>query len=303
MSDGAGFLLAPEWARDGSYLVFRRLQQNVHRFNQHLRKECRAGARIVGRWPSGAPIVRTPDAGQAEPSPATMTSTFADEGRKSVPATLTSARLIPATSPRRPRIGCGIGCSGAAFRSARGRTRRREAPVDDGEERGLLFLAYMTSIVDQFEFVMRSWVNHDDFRRDEVGTDALLDHRKRWIVPTGGGYYFAPSQFGVARGAFDLEEAKARRGPRPRLARRHHGGGRPWHSGRHDASFSRPRRWSSQASRSAGRPRGRRRSRRSPGRCRRSTTRCSCRAPGAPMSARSCRWCRKGRSPSPTISR
>jgi deferrochelatase/peroxidase EfeB len=49
----------------------------------------------------------------------------------------------------------------------------------------------MTSVVDQFEFVMRSWANNEDFRKGGVGADALLD--RRWIVPTGGGYYFAPS--------------------------------------------------------------------------------------------------------------
>jgi len=71
---------------------------------------------------------------------------------------------------------------------------------DDGTERGLLFLAYMTSIVDQFEFVMRRWVNRDDFRKPGVGTDALLGQPNRqWTVPTGGGYYFAPSVSALKR--------------------------------------------------------------------------------------------------------
>ena len=50
----------------------------------------------------------------------------------------------------------------------------------------------MTSIVDQFEFVMRSWANRDDFHHAKAGADALLTGG--WIVPTGGGYYFAPSE-------------------------------------------------------------------------------------------------------------
>jgi Dyp-type peroxidase family len=33
-----------------------------------------------------------------------------------------------------------------------------------GEGRGLLFLAYQTSIVDQFEFVIQNWVNNPDFK-------------------------------------------------------------------------------------------------------------------------------------------
>ena len=66
MSDGSGFRIVPDWAKDGSYLVFRRLQQNVHKFNQHLRKSaqnrcCRCADRRALAL-LGAPIERTPDA-------------------------------------------------------------------------------------------------------------------------------------------------------------------------------------------------------------------------------------------------
>ena len=39
-----------------------------------------------------------------------------------------------------------------------------EAPVDDGEVRGLHFLAYQTSIEEQFEFITRCWVNNTGFK-------------------------------------------------------------------------------------------------------------------------------------------
>ena len=67
-----------------------------------------------------------------------------------------------------------------------------DAPREDGEERGLLFLAYMTSIVRQFEFVTDQWIDNADFPVRQAGTDALLG-RHDWIVPTGGGNYFTPS--------------------------------------------------------------------------------------------------------------
>src|SRR5262249_44408813 len=59
---------APEFARNGSFLVFRRLRQDVggfHRFLGHVATRFGVapdfvGARMVGRWPSGAPIVATP---------------------------------------------------------------------------------------------------------------------------------------------------------------------------------------------------------------------------------------------------
>jgi deferrochelatase/peroxidase EfeB len=71
-----------------------------------------------------------------------------------------------------------------------------QEPVEDEEERGLLFLAYMTSIDRQFEGLSTGW----DSRRTRVAgvdTDALLGGSdpkgSRWITPTGGGNYFAPS--------------------------------------------------------------------------------------------------------------
>jgi deferrochelatase/peroxidase EfeB len=66
-----------------------------------------------------------------------------------------------------------------------------EPIVADGVPRGLLFLAYMTSISRQFEAVNDGWSDSADVRVGGVRTDALL--RGRWIIPTGGAYYFAPS--------------------------------------------------------------------------------------------------------------
>src|SRR5260221_647329 len=69
--------LNPPWLKNGSLLVFRRLRHDVAGFNQFLRATAaqltqapdfagmtadRLGALIVGRWPSGAPIMRAPTA-------------------------------------------------------------------------------------------------------------------------------------------------------------------------------------------------------------------------------------------------
>jgi deferrochelatase/peroxidase EfeB len=89
--------------------------------------------------------------------------------------------------------------------------------VDDAIDRGLLFMAYMTSIEEQFEFVSRRWLNDADFKRPATGVDPILgqvagtDKRgsiktvlpnqaniveiglEEWVATTGGGYFFAPS--------------------------------------------------------------------------------------------------------------
>ena len=44
---------------------------------------------------------------------------------------------------------------------------------DDGN-RGLLFIAYQTSIVDQFEFITKNWVNDPDFKERGSGHDPIL---------------------------------------------------------------------------------------------------------------------------------
>jgi Dyp-type peroxidase family len=66
----------PEWTRNGSFLVFRRLRQDVGLFWRTMRDEAarlqnlpgfgnmtdeRLAALLVGRWPSGAPVNRVPD--------------------------------------------------------------------------------------------------------------------------------------------------------------------------------------------------------------------------------------------------
>ena len=41
----------------------------------------------------------------------------------------------------------------------------------------------MTSIIDQFEFLMKEWVNNSNFPDEGAGADALLGPGKTWVVP------------------------------------------------------------------------------------------------------------------------
>lgn len=193
MTGGDGFPLAPKWAKDGSYLVFRRLRQHVHRFHEDVKSNL-DGARIVGRWFTGTPIVNAPTAN----SLASANANNNDFSFKNVAVNVCPGNAhIRKVNPRgelddRERSKHRLLRRAITFGERSGSTP--EAPVDDGE-RGLHFLAYMTSIKYQFEFVMNSWANHQDFRTAGAGADALLS--RDWIEPTGGGYFFAPSKFAL----------------------------------------------------------------------------------------------------------
>jgi deferrochelatase/peroxidase EfeB len=73
----------PAWTADGSYLVFRRLRQDVAGFHRFLADAAaeqgvsieQFGAKLVGRYPSGAPLERTED------TPKRVDTTKADPSR------------------------------------------------------------------------------------------------------------------------------------------------------------------------------------------------------------------------------
>jgi Dyp-type peroxidase family len=275
----------PDWSVNGSFLVWRRLRQRVYAFHRFLRDTATnlgvpdhvgssgtrlVGSRLVGRWPSGAPVLRSPDTENtdlgaddcannnfefreaSDPIPPTGFSSpsdcidnvfptspgdldgvrcpFTGHIRKTYPrddqrkASPTPVNEVTTQTHRLLRRGIPFGKQS---------TSKPEAPTDDGRTRGLHFLAYQTSIVGQFEFVTRTWANNPNFKElfgadtdDPVtrgGHDPIIgqnntpgENRRReftvtfkgvggieqhkrvsttsdWVIPTGGGYFFAPS--------------------------------------------------------------------------------------------------------------
>jgi Dyp-type peroxidase family len=269
LTDGAGNAAAPRWASDGSYLVFRRLRQDVHEFHSFLHDQAAPlrvtpaalGARLVGRWASGAPTMREPDTDDPNLGDDECANNHFEFQEKTEPTQNPRGpdQCEDTTYPQSPGDETGDRCPFAAhIRKAYPRddvpqtttqyepddARRRlretdtqthrllrrgipfgpssrstpEVPVDDDIDRGLLFMAYMTSVVDQFEFVTKRWVNDPDFKDPNAGVDPILGQsqaedgsRRRtfdvriggadntltapddWVIPTGGGYFFAPS--------------------------------------------------------------------------------------------------------------
>jgi Dyp-type peroxidase family len=254
---------APPWAKNGSFLVFRRLRQDVGLFHRFLNATAKRlgvspdllGARLVGRWTSGAPTViaaNDDDFKLADDDCRNNNFEFdADEPDDSKPTThpqtAQDCHHVPEETPNDPQ---GLHCPFAGHirkaypRNDRSKSVRQlgekstqthrllrrgipfgevsastfSAPAEDTVDRGLLFLAYQVSIVDQFEFVTQNWVNNADFKVKGAGFDPIIgqndqpkDKRKRafavnlpkgrqtitsheeWVIPTGGGYFFAPS--------------------------------------------------------------------------------------------------------------
>lgn len=208
----------PNWTVNGSFLVFRRLQQDVALFWNTVKSiqstlVGRAGfggltddtalaSRIVGRWPSGAPVNRTPSADDAalgkEPlannhfrfdsdaSPFDMGNGFVDgfAMSKADPAGITCPWAAHIRKVNTRDSGSDMGGRDSTYQR---RLLRVGVPygrpladryngLDDPENgnRGLLFLSIQTSIEDQFEFLVSRWVNDPTRPKMPGGRDILL---------------------------------------------------------------------------------------------------------------------------------
>lgn len=216
---------------NGTYMVWRRLHQDVARFRQVVKAaaeryedgdEEHLRAKIVGRWDDGSPLIDYPDAPATagadgtfdQSTPEANDFTYRHSGDES------GAKCPLGSHIRRSNPRDGLGWNGAL--SFRHRIIRRGMPYgprlpegvtkDDGAERGLVFVSFQANLARQFEAIQVQWLNdgnvfglgHDvDFimgtHREEGGTMVIqgecpfyLGPQDDFVTMRGGEYLFVP---------------------------------------------------------------------------------------------------------------
>jgi Dyp-type peroxidase family len=234
----------------GSYFVFRKLEQNVRGFNgaenglgeaifggnANQDQLDRAGAMVVGRFEDGTPLTLSPT-GTKE----AVTNDFsyaADANGRKCPFHAHIRKVNPRGDIERITAKENPAPGRIRIMARRGITYGPERPhnadgsefADAGHEPikdvGLLFMAYMTSLEDQFEFTQRSWANNPAFvgninpenPHSPTGIDSIIGQSAnpsdrqhtyldgwtpsaqpktlsfdKFVTLQGGEYFFAPS--------------------------------------------------------------------------------------------------------------
>jgi Dyp-type peroxidase family len=210
--------------RNGSFVAFRKLHMRVAAFRQFLREQAEdaatqewTAAKMVGRWPSGAPLALCPHQDDPELG--------ADPARNN--AFLYGDDLEGLKTP------CGAHARRANPRDARvtGEVRLHRMirrglnygpPLpdgvleDDGVDRGLLFAFVGAHLARQFEFVQKQWIEDGKFIAAPTEKDPLVGLndggqftipkqpiRRRvrglpaFVVNRGGEYGFMPGLRGL----------------------------------------------------------------------------------------------------------
>lgn len=197
--------------RNGTYLVLRQLKQHVLEFRKYTQQDERTAARMVGRWRSGAPLVRH----EYDPGPGYRENDFSYHREDRAGLRCPIGAHIRRSNPRDALADdAGLPPAEAVRLVNQHRILRRARVYSATDEVGLMFACLNANIERQFEFVQQSWIMSPGFGglRDE--TDPLLGncpaHGKRhmtlpdrmlrtrmdglpqFVTVRGGAYFFMP---------------------------------------------------------------------------------------------------------------
>jgi Dyp-type peroxidase family len=215
-----------DFGMNGTYLVFRQLQQHVYRFWDYLRatagadplEQDKMAAKIVGRWKSGAPITLEREADPEIPPAVNQENNFGFAAKDLAGFGCPVGAHIRRTNPRDslfddPEVSLRTVKRHRIIR--RGRSygdRAADVFTEDHKERGLHFICLNSNIERQFEFIQQSWANNPSFSALNNETDPLIGQRNEgnvfsmqacpvrtrihelpeFVTTKGGAYFFMP---------------------------------------------------------------------------------------------------------------
>ena len=183
------------WMDNGSFLVFRRLRQDVAAFRRFVEWESgrlrdagrermtpeRLAALLVGRWPKGTALIRNAEGDDPDPmADVAAVNDFGFAGDR-FGRTCPSFAHVRKVNPRDLPTD-----KGGPDRTLTFAVLRRGIPWGepypttpagqalDAGDRGLLFLCYQTSIKDQFEVLNTDWMNRRNGPEGDAGHDLLV---------------------------------------------------------------------------------------------------------------------------------
>jgi Dyp-type peroxidase family len=221
-----------ELLRNGTYLVFRQLEQDVKAFDAFVSGAARAvhgevsaatkdwvAARFIGRWPSGEPLIPPGDGRKGGDS---QRNDFLYQVEDEMGLACPLGAHIRRANPRDmigPDADTALRLGKMHRLIRRGRPYGdRLAPATNGgndqqeQPRGMLFICLNADIAGQFEHVQHNWLNNPHFAGLYAGSDPLshlrfgnsamtIQHRptnlqvqcaKPFVRVMGGAYFFLP---------------------------------------------------------------------------------------------------------------
>jgi Dyp-type peroxidase family len=207
---------AAPFDRNGSFMVYRKLQMDVPAFRRMVQDAGRRypggpellAAKIVGRWPDGTPLALSPD----KPDPA-LTADPAAINDFTYAGDPQGLRCPVGSHIRRCHPRDAEGFFGGRLTNRhriirRGRSYGPSLPVgaleNDGQERGLVFVCFNASIWRQFETIQRLWVDDGDPFWLGGDTDPLIGCPKgttsKMTIPGQPPFFVRPPQLVTMRG-------------------------------------------------------------------------------------------------------
>jgi Dyp-type peroxidase family len=207
--------------RNGTYIVFRKLQQRVAEFRQFLKANSTGpedeellAAKMMGRWRSGAPLALCPFHDDAElGADRRRNNNFLYEEDDPAGFKTPGGSHIRRTNPRDASVAGVVRLHRMIRRgTAYGPLLPEGVFEDDGVDRGLIFAFVGAHLGRQFEFVQSQWINDGVFfgagdAKDPIvgssdGTNSLTIPRRpvrrrlqglnRFVITRGGEYCFMP---------------------------------------------------------------------------------------------------------------